>query len=487
MQAFVTVGSTQFDDLVEAVLSQPVLNSLREKGFTHLVVQCGKYAAASKLAESNDDGPWFLKRQDVEIEVWRYKPSLKDDYNTAKLVISHAGSGSIIDVLRLEKPLIVVPNPSLLDNHQVDLASELDKLGYVKASTTWGLAEDIRSFESSCLQPFPQMDRSRFRNLLDEEMVVTPATAPAVSPEVYESTHVHRVYDAIAPHFSSTRYKPWPVVAAFLARLPFGSVGLDAGTGNGKYLIAPSEREGKNWTIGLDRSAQLLDIAKRAGEKDRECVLGDVLESCWRDGAFVGLCDIYCNSPPPFDYRTPQEIHTGEKSASSAKFATLTCFAFLPPPLLVVQSLLRCLSPSHGRALIYVWATQQDALSKRSMPPESTASGMQKGQGKDVFVPWMLSDSSAPHKSKEISATPLQHESPPVYDRYYHMFDEGELRALVEAAAEEMDISICPLDAEQNASENCSSSRGIHKRFIQIVKDDWERSNHYVEFCLFER
>lgn len=46
------------------------------------------------------------------------------------------GAGTIIEVLRMGKPLIVVPNPSLLDNHQEDLASELDKLGYLKASST---------------------------------------------------------------------------------------------------------------------------------------------------------------------------------------------------------------------------------------------------------------------------------------------------------------------------------------------------------------
>ncbi|KAI5124578.1 hypothetical protein M0805_003097 [Coniferiporia weirii] len=170
MRAFVTVGSTQFDDLVDAVLSEPVLRALREKGFTHLTIQCGKYSAASGLESSNEDGPWFLMRGNVEIEVWRYKPTLKDDYSAAEVVISHAGSGTIIDVLRLGKPLIVVPNPSLLDNHQVDLALELGKLGHLKASTTRTLGEDIRVFESSSLQPFPHMDRTAFRSLLDEEM-----------------------------------------------------------------------------------------------------------------------------------------------------------------------------------------------------------------------------------------------------------------------------------------------------------------------------
>ena len=55
------------------------------------------------------------------------------------------------------------------------------------------------------------------------------------TPEI-ENKYVHHVYDAIAPHFSSTRFAKWPKVATFLNSLPSGSLVLDAGCGNGKYL-----------------------------------------------------------------------------------------------------------------------------------------------------------------------------------------------------------------------------------------------------------
>jgi len=44
------------------------------------------------------------------------------------------------------------------------------------------------------------------------------------------------VYDAIAPHFSSTRHSPWPRVCHFLASLAPGDLLADVGCGNGKYL-----------------------------------------------------------------------------------------------------------------------------------------------------------------------------------------------------------------------------------------------------------
>ena len=78
-----------------------------------------------------------------------------------------------------------------------------------------------------------------------------------------ENESVHRVYDIIASHFSDTRYKvcalspsetsdlrqPWPLVERFLKDLPPGSVGLDVGCGNGKYMGVNNDV----FIIGSDR------------------------------------------------------------------------------------------------------------------------------------------------------------------------------------------------------------------------------------------
>ncbi|EMC96134.1 hypothetical protein BAUCODRAFT_33477 [Baudoinia panamericana UAMH 10762] len=58
----------------------------------------------------------------------------------------------------------------------------------------------------------------------------------STTSQAYEEQHVHSVYEQIASHFSSTRYKPWPIIERFLRNLSDGSVGLDVGCGNGKYL-----------------------------------------------------------------------------------------------------------------------------------------------------------------------------------------------------------------------------------------------------------
>ena len=50
---------------------------------------------------------------------------------STKNLTSCSGSGSILDALRIAVPIIVVPNPELLDNHQVELAEELAAQGYV--------------------------------------------------------------------------------------------------------------------------------------------------------------------------------------------------------------------------------------------------------------------------------------------------------------------------------------------------------------------
>ena len=45
------------------------------------------------------------------------------------------GSGTILEVLRLKKRLIVVVNETLLDNHQKELADALSVQGHLVSST----------------------------------------------------------------------------------------------------------------------------------------------------------------------------------------------------------------------------------------------------------------------------------------------------------------------------------------------------------------
>ena len=77
-----------------------------------------------------------------------------------------------------------------------------------------------------------------------------------------EKLHVHEVYEKIAPHFSNTRYKPWPMIVEFLNSLPDGSLVADVGCGNGKYLgVNPNLN-----MIGTDRSFNLIGCARERSQ-----------------------------------------------------------------------------------------------------------------------------------------------------------------------------------------------------------------------------
>ncbi|KZT26268.1 S-adenosyl-L-methionine-dependent methyltransferase [Neolentinus lepideus HHB14362 ss-1] len=279
------------------------------------------------------------------------------------------------------------------------------------------------------------------------------------NPDEYEDEHVHTVYDEIAGHFSSTRYKPWPIIAQFISSLPAGWVGLDSGTGNGKYLPLPLDRPGQLWTIGLDRSINLLRIAQTVGQKHREVVLGNVLDVPWRRGAFDYAISI----------ATIHHLSTHERRKTA------------------VKSLLQSISPDYGRALIYVWAMEQDSLSKRIIP-----GGQQTGEtqvvtdkdkrGVDVFVPWVLKEPSsnrsnipARHTSHQgTSPLTIMHESSAkAFNRFYHMFAAGELEQLVIEAAEDMNIQLGPKSTDSSINAGVSG--------IAVVQSGWERSNYYIE------
>ncbi|KAI9158428.1 tRNA (carboxymethyluridine(34)-5-O)-methyltransferase [Paramyrothecium foliicola] len=201
-----------------------------------------------------------------------------------------------------------------------------------------------------------------------------PSTQPGA--EDYEATHVHAVYEAIAPHFSATRHKPWPFVTEYLLSQRTGSIGLDVGCGNGKYLpVNPHVH-----ILGSDRSAALVHLAHT--ERHGEVVIADGLSLPHRQGAvdFV-ICIAVIH-----------HLSTQERRRAA------------------IKALLECVrGDGEGTVLIYVWALEQ-GTSRR---------GWDEGSDQDTLVPWVLK---------------IKGQQGETYQRYYHLYRKGELEEDVVAA-----------------------------------------------------
>ncbi|KAI9294501.1 S-adenosyl-L-methionine-dependent methyltransferase [Neoconidiobolus thromboides FSU 785] len=186
-----------------------------------------------------------------------------------------------------------------------------------------------------------------------------------------EEEYVHKVYNDIASHFSNTRYKPWPIIERFLNSLPEHSIGADIGCGNGKYMGVNK----KLMVMGSDRSSNLIEICS---ERGFEALVADNLTLPYRDNAFD-----FCISVAVIHHLT-----TNERRKKA------------------VQELIRIIKPG-GKLLVYVWALEQK--SRRDFDPNV----------QDVLVPWVLNKSFT------------QDNEDKVYQRYYHLFKQGELEELV--------------------------------------------------------
>jgi len=75
------------------------------------------------------------KYRGFEMVVFPFSNDIGLFISESDVVISHAGTGSIIDTLRLEKPLIVVTNDKFMNKHQEEVADELVKLGCCRKMT----------------------------------------------------------------------------------------------------------------------------------------------------------------------------------------------------------------------------------------------------------------------------------------------------------------------------------------------------------------
>ncbi|RKP34011.1 uracil-5--methyltransferase TRM9 [Dimargaris cristalligena] len=201
-----------------------------------------------------------------------------------------------------------------------------------------------------------------------------------------ESEFVHDVYNQIAPHFSNTRYKAWPVVESFLNDREAGSVGADVGCGNGKYMGVNR----KLMVLGSDRSIGLLEITQGRGF---EATLADNLALPYRSDRV----DFVISIAVIHHFSTPERR------------------------LQAIRELVRILRPG-GQALVFVWALEQKGKRKFDQDHQ------------DFMVPWVV-----PRNTASVSGVQTEAEVPPpeeaendrVFHRYYHLFREHELETLI--------------------------------------------------------
>ncbi|XP_032084419.1 putative bifunctional UDP-N-acetylglucosamine transferase and deubiquitinase ALG13 [Thamnophis elegans] len=169
---FVTVGTTSFDDLIAAVTAPEATQALKDLGCHQLVLQVGR----------GKECPDSFSTATFTLEVFRFKSSLSEDVKKADLVISHAGAGSCLEVLEAGKPLLVVINDKLMDNHQLELARQLHKDGYLFYCTSRTLVETLKSMDFSTLKPFVPGQPEKFATFMDSVIgsyLASPASPPA--------------------------------------------------------------------------------------------------------------------------------------------------------------------------------------------------------------------------------------------------------------------------------------------------------------------
>ena len=220
------------------------------------------------------------------------------------------------------------------------------------------------------------------------------AAASQESSEDYESTHVHAVYDAIAPHFSATRHKPWPLVTRFLGSRPPGSVGLDVGCGNAKYLsVNPTV-----FMLGSDRSEALLKLGVQRISEINAATDESESKPVFSETSLVAD-----------SLALPHKRHAADFIIS---IAVIHHMSTRERRQQAIAALLECLGTRHdAHALVYVWALEQS----------SSRRGWDASDDQDTLVPWVMRTKGRENPDK-------------TYLRYYHLYKEGELEEDVRAA-----------------------------------------------------
>ncbi|EAN32798.1 Glycosyltransferase family 28 domain protein [Theileria parva strain Muguga] len=109
----VTVGTSSFDSLIRRVDEEDFQQELKSLGYTNVIYQIGI-------------GKYYPKTSILPIVVKQYLDNFTEYVKNADLVISHLGSGNLLEVFSHQKYAVFVPNPDVAGNHQIELLHVLD-------------------------------------------------------------------------------------------------------------------------------------------------------------------------------------------------------------------------------------------------------------------------------------------------------------------------------------------------------------------------
>ena len=270
----------------------------------------------------------------------------------------------------------------------------------------------------------------------ENKTLVTPST---------ERDHVHAVYDAIATQWHHTRGKRgvlWPSATQFVQNLFEGSLVADVGCGDGKYF--PAILEAGSYVIGTDISLPLLETSFETSNNDivPESRRVSPHRQALQKRPAVAVAD--CMSVP---------LRTDSCDAAIC-IAVMHHLSTIERRIRCLEELARIVKPG-GRIHVQAWAMEQASNSKRRFAAT------------DVFVPFNAqpkyldkvnehgsnrtnqerdSNVSSPVDSKEEASSKSvaelyseayekadfdERKGLVVFQRYCHMYREGEMDDLV--------------------------------------------------------
>ena len=231
------------------------------------------------------------------------------------------------------------------------------------------------------------------------ENFIDAAEKVTAMPEV-EREHVQKVYDIVAQQWHGTRYRAWTGVEAFVRKQPPGLLAADVGCGNGKNI--PEIVKGGGFALGSDFSRGLIEICR---DSEYEVMVADAVILPYRSDVFDYALNI----------AVLHHISSPERRVE------------------LVKETMRIVKVG-GVALFYAWALEQE---------QGGVSGHQF-EGQDVLVPFhnkIKVKGVAPEDERErqsrVSGAPTHGEADRekrsvVYQRYCHVYTEGELPKLFE-------------------------------------------------------